>query len=86
MVARWSVSPFGMLWPTMDAAFEPDDPLQHDIAGTLGNGSWGYIVGTYDKDAGPRQPTSLSERHPRRADGGDGPALLRRRVIVIAAD
>jgi hypothetical protein len=27
--------------------------LQHDIAGTLGNGSWAYIVGTYDKDAGP---------------------------------
>ena len=22
------------------------------IAGTLGNGAWGYIVGTYDKDAG----------------------------------
>jgi hypothetical protein len=21
--------------------------------GTLGNGSWGYIVGSYDKDAGP---------------------------------
>jgi hypothetical protein len=42
-----------MLWLTMDAAFGPDDPLQHDIAGTLGNGSWGYIVGTYDKDAGP---------------------------------
>jgi hypothetical protein len=53
MVARWSVSPFGILWPTMDAAFGPDDRLQHDIAGTLGNGSWGYIVGIYDKDAGP---------------------------------
>ena len=26
-----------------------------DIAGTLGNGSWGYIVGTYDKDAGPNK-------------------------------
>jgi hypothetical protein len=25
----------------------------YDMAGTLGNGSWGYIVGTYDKDAGP---------------------------------
>ena len=24
----------------------------HNIAGTLGNGSRGYIVGTYDKDAG----------------------------------
>ena len=35
MVARWSVSPFGTLWPTMDAAFGPDDRLQHDIAGTL---------------------------------------------------
>jgi hypothetical protein len=32
--------------------FGPDNQLQHDIAGTLGNGSWGYIVGTYDKDAG----------------------------------
>jgi Concanavalin A-like lectin/glucanases superfamily len=32
--------------------FGPDSRLQHDIAGTLGNGSWGYIVGTYDKDAG----------------------------------
>jgi Concanavalin A-like lectin/glucanases superfamily len=26
--------------------------VQYDIAGTLGNGSWGYIVGTHDKDAG----------------------------------
>jgi hypothetical protein len=26
--------------------------LQYDIAGTLGNRSWGYIVGPYDKDAG----------------------------------
>jgi hypothetical protein len=33
--------------------FGPDNRLQYDIAGTLGNGSWGYIVGTYDKDAGP---------------------------------
>jgi hypothetical protein len=32
--------------------FGPDNRLQYDIAGTLGNGSWGYIVGTYDKDAG----------------------------------
>jgi hypothetical protein len=32
--------------------FGPDNRLQHDIAGTLGNGSWGYIVGTYDTDAG----------------------------------
>jgi hypothetical protein len=23
------------------------------FAGALGNGAWGYIVGTYDKDAGP---------------------------------
>jgi hypothetical protein len=53
MVARWSVNPFGTLWPTMDAAFGPDNRLQHDIAGALGNGAWGYIVGTYDKDAGP---------------------------------
>jgi hypothetical protein len=33
MVARWNVSPFGMLWPAMDAAFGPDNRLQHDIAG-----------------------------------------------------
>jgi hypothetical protein len=33
--------------------FGPDNRLQHDIAGTLGNGRWGYIVGIYDKDAGP---------------------------------
>jgi hypothetical protein len=33
--------------------FGPDSRLQYDIAGMLGNGSWGYIVGTYDKDAGP---------------------------------
>jgi hypothetical protein len=25
MVARWSVSPFGMLWPAMDAAFVTSD-------------------------------------------------------------
>ena len=31
----------------------PDNWLQHDIAGTLGNRAWGYTVGTYDKDAGP---------------------------------
>jgi Domain of unknown function (DUF2341) len=30
--------------------FGPDNRLQYDIAGTLGNGSWGYIVGTYDKE------------------------------------
>jgi len=35
------------------AIYGPDNRLQYDIAGTLGNGSWGYIVGTYDKDAGP---------------------------------
>jgi hypothetical protein len=28
--------------------------LQHDIAGTLGNESWGYGVATHDKDAGQR--------------------------------
>jgi hypothetical protein len=33
--------------------FGPDNRLQYDIAGILGNGAWGYIVGTYDKDAGP---------------------------------
>jgi hypothetical protein len=32
--------------------YGPDNRLQHDIAGALGTGSWGYIVGTYDKDAG----------------------------------
>jgi len=26
--------------------------LQHDMAGAPGTGSWAYIVGTYDKDAG----------------------------------
>ncbi len=31
--------------------FGPDNRLQHNIGGTLGNGTWG--VGTYDKDAGP---------------------------------
>jgi hypothetical protein len=54
MVARWGVSPLGTLGPTMDAAFGSDDRLQHDIAGTLGNGSWGYIISTSDKDAGQR--------------------------------
>jgi Concanavalin A-like lectin/glucanases superfamily len=33
--------------------FGPDNRLQYDIAGMLGNGAWGCIVGTYDKDAGP---------------------------------
>ena len=60
MVARWSVSPFGMLWPTMDAAFGSDDRLQHDIAGTLGNGAWGYMVGTYDKTPAPTTSASIS--------------------------
>jgi hypothetical protein len=32
--------------------FGPDNRLQDDIAGTLGIGAWGYIVGPYDKDAG----------------------------------
>jgi biopolymer transport protein ExbB len=40
--------PGGFAW----YLFGPDNRLQHDIAGTLGNGSWGYIVGTYEKDAG----------------------------------
>jgi Concanavalin A-like lectin/glucanases superfamily len=30
-----------------------DTRLQRDNGGTLGNGSWRYIVGTYDTDAGP---------------------------------
>ena len=33
--------------------------LEHDIAGTLGNGSSGYIAGTYDKDAGPTTSASI---------------------------
>jgi hypothetical protein len=32
--------------------FGPENRLRYDIAGTLGNGSWGYIVGIYEKDAG----------------------------------
>jgi hypothetical protein len=32
--------------------FGPDNRLQYASAGTLGNGSWGYIVGIYDKDVG----------------------------------
>lgn len=38
--------------------FGPDARLQYEIGGTLGNDSWGYIVGTYDKDAG--RTTSVS--------------------------
>jgi hypothetical protein len=34
--------------------YGPDNRLQYDIAGTPGNGSWGYIVGSYGKDAGPK--------------------------------
>ena len=33
--------------------YGPDNRLQHDIAGTLGNETWGYVLGTCDKDAGP---------------------------------
>jgi hypothetical protein len=43
----------------------PDNRLQDDIAGTLGNGSWGDIVGTYDKEAGPK--TQRLYRHGARA-------------------
>ena len=39
--------------------FRPDNRLQYDIAGTLGNGACGHIIGTYDKDAGPERPASL---------------------------
>jgi hypothetical protein len=39
--------------------FGPDNRLQLDIAGTLGNGSWGYICGTYDKDTGPTTSVSI---------------------------
>jgi Domain of unknown function (DUF2341) len=38
--------------------FGPDNRLQYDIAGALGNGGWGYIVGTYDKT--PARTTSGS--------------------------
>jgi hypothetical protein len=31
--------------------FGPDNRLQHDIAGALRNGSWGYIVGTSTRRA-----------------------------------
>ena len=31
----------------------PQGQPQYDIAGMLGNGAWGYLVGIYDKDAGP---------------------------------
>jgi hypothetical protein len=40
--------------------FGPNNRLQYDIAGTLGNGSWGYIVGTYDKDAARTTSVSIS--------------------------
>ena len=33
--------------------FGLDSRQQYDIAGARGNGAWGYIVCTYDKDAGP---------------------------------
>ena len=39
--------------------FGPDSRLQYDIAGTLGNGTWGYIVGSYDKDAGRTTNASI---------------------------
>jgi MSHA biogenesis protein MshQ len=32
--------------------YGPDNRLQYDIVGTLGNGAWGYIAGAYDKYAG----------------------------------
>jgi hypothetical protein len=40
--------------------FGPDNRLQHDIAGMLGNDSWDYIVGTYEKDAGRTTSASIS--------------------------
>lgn len=39
--------------------FGPDNRLQYDIAGTLGNGSRGYIVGTDDEDSGPATSVSI---------------------------
>ena len=39
--------------------FGPDNRLQYDIAGTRGNGTWGYIVGSYDKDAGRTTNASI---------------------------
>jgi hypothetical protein len=43
-----------------------DNRLQHDIAGTLKNGSWGYIAGTYDKDAGTNVSAVVRPRGGRR--------------------
>jgi hypothetical protein len=40
--------------------FGPDNRLQHDIAGTLENGAWGYIVGIYDKTRAPTTSASIS--------------------------
>jgi hypothetical protein len=59
-LARWSANPLGMLWPEMNAAFGPDDRLQHDIAGTRGNGAWDYLVGTMKRTPGPTTSVSIS--------------------------
>jgi hypothetical protein len=36
--------------------FGRDNRLRYDAAGRLGNGAWGYSVGTYGEDAGPTSP------------------------------
>jgi hypothetical protein len=38
----------GYSWYT----YRPGYRLQHDIAGELGTGAWGHIVGTYDQNGG----------------------------------
>jgi hypothetical protein len=43
----------GVQWRFLPVPLWPDNRLQYDVAGTLGNGSWGYTAVTYDKDAGP---------------------------------
>jgi hypothetical protein len=67
--------PLQFYWRLLLVLFGPDNRLQYDIVGTLGNGAWGYIVGTYDKDAGTnnqrlylngaRHPTVRGRRHRR---------------------
>jgi hypothetical protein len=47
IVATW-VAAGGFSW----YLFGPNR-LQHDPTARWGNGSWGYIVGSYDKETGP---------------------------------
>jgi Concanavalin A-like lectin/glucanases superfamily len=60
--------PLQFQWRLLLVPLRPDNPLQYDIAGTLGNGSWGYIVGTYDKDAGTNNQRLHLNGTPGRAD------------------